>query len=83
LQENPPEKTGERVFTTRHRWECLLKQQWSITDYRLLTKENKLLFSVSICSKQMVRVVCHFCFPFAANMQKLPFSGTQTHMHEN
>jgi hypothetical protein len=47
----------------------------SIVDYHLSfagTKENKLLFSVSVCSKQTE--VCHFRFPFAENKQKLPFS---------
>jgi hypothetical protein len=42
----------------------LLKQQSSITVYRLPKKENKLPFSVSVCSKQTE--VCHFSFPFAA-----------------
>jgi hypothetical protein len=41
------------------------------TVYRLLAG-NKLPFSVSVCSKQME--VSRFCFPFAANKQKLPFS---------
>jgi hypothetical protein len=40
--------------------------------YRLLTKENKLLFSFSICSKQTQ--VCPFHFLFAANKRKLQFS---------
>jgi hypothetical protein len=46
----------------------------AIVVYRLLcaTKENKLLFSVSVCSKQ-TEVFC-FCFLFAAKKQKLPFS---------
>jgi hypothetical protein len=48
----------------------------AIVDYRfrLPTKENKLLFSVFVYSKQTE--VCHFLFPFAANIQKLPFSAT-------
>jgi hypothetical protein len=40
--------------------------------YCLPIMENKLLFSVSVCSKQ--REVCHFCFPFAANEWQLPFT---------
>jgi hypothetical protein len=48
------------------------EQQTSITVYRLPTKENKLLFSVSVCSKQTE--VCHFRFPFSANKRKLPLS---------
>jgi hypothetical protein len=55
-----------------HRWARLLKQQSSITIYRLSTKENKLPFSVSIFRKEME--VYHFRFPFAANKWKLPFS---------
>jgi hypothetical protein len=50
----------------------LLKKQSSIAVYRLPTKKNKLLFSVSVCSKQ-IEVYC-FRFPFAANKRKLPFS---------
>jgi hypothetical protein len=38
--------------------------------YRLLTKTNKLSFSVSVCSKQIEGC----CFPFAENKRKLPFS---------
>jgi hypothetical protein len=41
----------------------LWKQQSSITVYRLATKENKLLFSVS--RKQTA--VCRFCFPHIYN----------------
>jgi hypothetical protein len=37
----------------------LLKQQALITIYRLLIKENKLPFTVSVCSKQMVAVFVH------------------------
>jgi hypothetical protein len=37
----------------KHRWAGLLTQQTSITVYRLPTKQNKLPFSLSICSKQM------------------------------
>jgi hypothetical protein len=46
----------------------------AIVDYHLslMTKENKLLFSVSVSSKQTE--VCSFRFPFAANKQKLLFS---------
>jgi hypothetical protein len=32
-----------------HKWARLLKQQSLITAYRLLTKENKLPFSISVC----------------------------------
>ncbi len=39
--------------------------------YLVLTKENKLPFSNSVCSKQTE--VCHFRFPFAVNKGKLPF----------
>jgi hypothetical protein len=47
----------------------------AIVKYRLLfaAKEDKLLFSVSVCSEQME--VCRFCFSFAANKQKWPFFG--------
>ncbi len=38
---------------------------------RLLTKENKLLFSVYVRNEQIED--CRFRFPFAANKQKLPF----------
>jgi hypothetical protein len=37
-----------------------LNQQTSITIYLLQTKENKLPFSVSVCSKQMEVAVCIF-----------------------
>ncbi len=40
--------------------------------YRLPTKENKLPFSVPVCSKQTE--VCRFNFLFAANKRKSPFS---------
>jgi hypothetical protein len=43
-----------------------------IVDYHLAIKDFKLPFSVSIGSNQ--RKVCHFCFLFAANKWKLPFS---------
>jgi hypothetical protein len=49
-----------------------MKQQSSILVYRLQTKENKLPFSLSVCSKQTE--VCRFHFPFAANIRKLSFS---------
>ncbi len=55
-----------------HRLARFLKQQLSIIIYSLSTKENKLLFSVSVCSKQTE--VCLFSFVFAANKRKLPFS---------
>jgi hypothetical protein len=60
------------TVTRLHRSARLLKQQSSITVYRLPSKENKLPFSVSIFSKQTE--VCRFCFPFATNKQKLLFS---------
>ncbi len=44
----------------------------SITSILLPTKENKLSFSVSLCSKQTE--ICCFHFPFTANKWKLPFS---------
>jgi hypothetical protein len=46
----------------------------AIVDYRLSFADqgNKLLYSVSICIKQME--VCCFHFTFAANKWKLPFS---------
>jgi hypothetical protein len=47
----------------------LLKKQSPITVYSLLTKKNKLPFSVSVCGKQTE--VCHFCYWFAANNEKL------------
>ncbi len=50
----------------------LLKQQSSITVYRFPSKDNKLPFSISVCSKQTG--VCCFRFLFAANKWKLPFS---------
>jgi hypothetical protein len=43
-----------------------------MTVYRLPTKENKLPFSVSVCSKQTE--VGRFRLPFAANKWKSPFS---------
>jgi hypothetical protein len=50
----------------------LLKQQSSITVCCLLTKENKLPSSVTVCSKQTE--VGRFHLPFATNKWKLPFS---------
>jgi hypothetical protein len=47
------------------RWARLLTQQLLVIAYGLLTKENKLPFSVSVHSKQTE--VCSFRFPFAAN----------------
>jgi hypothetical protein len=46
----------------------------AILDYRLRlpTKENKLPFSVSVCSERLE--VYRFRLPLAANKQKLPFS---------
>jgi hypothetical protein len=52
-----------------HRWASLLTQQTSFTIYRLLTKENKLPFS--ICRKQWDD--CRFHFTFPSNKRKLPF----------
>jgi hypothetical protein len=43
---------GERKLGMGVDGHVLLKQQSSITVYCLLTKENKLLFFVSVCSKQ-------------------------------
>ncbi len=54
-------------------WARVLKQQRSITFYRLPTKENKLSFSHFLFAEN-IRKWCHFCFPFAANNWKLPFS---------
>ncbi len=48
-----------------------LKQQSVIIVYRLQTKVNKLLSSISVCSEQTE--VCGFFFPFAANKRKMPF----------
>ncbi len=59
-------------FPINQRLACLLTQQMSITVDHLPTKENKLPFSVSVCSKKTK--VCHFRFTFAANKQKLSFS---------
>jgi hypothetical protein len=57
----------------------LMKQETSITVYRLLTKENKLPFSV--CRKQTE--VCCPLFSFAANKQKLPLSVSSVfHRHK-
>ncbi len=56
--------------------ECPPMLETAIVDYLLFlaNKANKLLFSVSVCSKQTE--VYHFCFPIAANKQKLPFSAS-------
>jgi hypothetical protein len=62
----------ERPHRKIQRWALLLKQQLSTTVYRLLTKKNKLPFSVFVCSKQTD--VSSFVFPFAANKWKSPFS---------
>ncbi len=48
------------------------------TSDHLPTNENKLLFSIAVCSKQTAvccrqTEVCCFCFLFAANKQKLSF----------
>jgi hypothetical protein len=45
-----------------HRWALVLKQQSSITVYRLPTKEYKLLFSVSVHSKSKEVAVPDFPF---------------------
>ncbi len=50
---------------------CLLKQQLSITVYPLPTKENKLSFSVSVCSKQTE--VFHFHFPLSKQTEVCHF----------
>jgi hypothetical protein len=53
-----------------HRWARLLKQQTSITVYRLPTKENRLnRLPLSVCRKQTE--VCRLPFPFSANKGKL------------
>jgi hypothetical protein len=43
------------LINRNHRWARLRKQQTSITVYRLLTKENKLPFPLSIFSKNMLK----------------------------
>ncbi len=43
----------------------------AIVDFHLLTKENKHLFSISVCSKQMG--FCRFCFLITENKWKSPF----------
>jgi hypothetical protein len=48
----------------------LLKQQSSITVYRLPIKENKLSFPFAAKKTE----VCRFRFPFAENKRKLSFS---------
>jgi hypothetical protein len=50
-----------RVLSNRHKRASMLKQQSSITVYRLLTKENKLLFSVFVFRLQQTNGSC--CFP--------------------
>ncbi len=45
----------------RRRWSRLLTQQTSCTICRLPTKENKIPFSISVCSKPTE--VCRFRFP--------------------
>jgi hypothetical protein len=47
----------------------VLKQQLLITVYRLPTLENKLSFSVPVCSKKQKFAVSFF--PFAAYKRKL------------
>jgi hypothetical protein len=55
-------------FSYSHRWARVLKQQSSMTVYRLPNNENKLLFSIPVCSKQTEVVIFHwFRFPFAKN----------------
>jgi hypothetical protein len=41
-----------------HRWVLLPKQQLLINVYRFPTKENKLSFLISVCSKQMKVCPC-------------------------
>jgi hypothetical protein len=56
-----------------HRWACLLKQQTSVTVYRLPTKENKLnRLPLSVCRKQTE--VCRLRFQFSANEGKFVVS---------
>jgi hypothetical protein len=75
-----------------HRWARLLRQQTSITVYRLPTKKNKLPFSVSVGSKQTEVFRFRFRLPIAADKPKLTFSitsdfriytqnGTNLHMY--
>ncbi len=69
---NYNQNSSTLIITDEHRYACLLKQQLPITVYLLPTKENKLLSSVSVFSKDTK--VCHFRFKFAANKLKSPFS---------
>jgi hypothetical protein len=62
----------------RWAWARLLKQQLPITVYCFPSKEKKLPFSISVCSKQTE--VCRFCFPFAANKRKYPCSASSFFM---
>jgi hypothetical protein len=75
-----------------HRWARLLRQQTSITVYRLPTEKNKLPFSVSVGSKQTEVFRFRFRLPIAADKRKLTFSitsdfriytqnGTSLHMY--
>jgi hypothetical protein len=59
-----PQCTNEKI------WAHLLTKHLSITVYHLPTKENKLPFTMSVCSEQTK--VCLICFLFAANKRKLP-----------
>ncbi len=52
----------------------LLKQQQSITVYRLLTKENKLPFSLSACSKQTEFCRFRSLFNGSCRFSLVPFS---------
>jgi hypothetical protein len=59
------------LLNNSHRWACLLKNQLSITVYRLMNKEKKLPFSVSVCRTETEVYLFHFLF--AANKRKLAF----------
>jgi hypothetical protein len=52
----------ERIMTCNHRWGSLLKQQSLITVYRLLTKENKLSFSVSVAANKQKFAVFRYLY---------------------
>ncbi len=61
-----------RSVHSRQKWAYFLKLESSITAYQLPNKENKLPFSVFVCSKQSE--VWRFCILFDANKINLQFS---------
>ncbi len=67
------------------RWTRLLKQQSSITVYRLPTKENKLSFSISVSSKQTEVAVSftYFRLLFAEFRQHGDMEKIETWRHGN